>query len=538
MKNNKKPASAVRRIRNSGYSDAGASYQKRALKGFHASSGSPVDDINENNYTLRQRSRMLYMASPIATSAIHTNRTNVIGVGLQLKSRIDRNVLKMTDDEADEWQHIAEREFNLWASKKQCCDDTGVNNFYEMQQVALTCWLMSGDVFALINRVKPRNMCPYSLRIHLVEADRISTPSTNNVYPGISTTGTARNGNKILDGVEVDSNGMIQAYYVRNTYPESFTFVNQDATTRWQRVRAYGEKTGLPNILHIMESERADQYRGVPYLAHVIEPVLQIRRYTEAEVTAAIIESFFTAFIKTESDADVMPYNETGPDNISTDPNEYEMGPGTINIMQPGEDITFGDPKRPASGFVNFERALCEQIGAALEVPADLLLKSFNNTYSSSRAALLEAWKAFHMRRTWFANDFCDPIYEMWMSEAVARGRINAPGFFTDPILRAAYLGCDWVGPSQGQLDPVKEMNAEILAISHGLTTHEAAATRLNGSQFDRNIEQLVQENTKLKEARDVLGYSSGFANGGGDNNANQNSQDQETGNGDESDDE
>ena len=526
----KRPASASRRIRNSGYSEAGASYSKRALKGFHAHSGSPVDDINENNYTLRQRSRMLYMASPIATSAIHTNRTNVIGVGLQLKSRIDRNVLQMTDEEADAWQHQIEREFNLWAMRKQNCDDIGVNNFYEMQQVALTCWLMSGDVFALINRVKPRNMCPYSLRIHLIEADRISTPSTSHVYPGISTTGRAANGNKILDGVEVDSNGMIQAYHIRNTYPESFNFANQDAQTKWQRVRAYGSKTGLPNILHIMESERADQYRGVPYLAHVIEPVLQIRRYTEAEVTAAIIESFFTAFIKTESDAGQMPFNETGPDNISADPNEYEMGPGTINVMKPGEDITFGDPKRPASGFVNFERALCEQIGAALEVPADLLLKSFNNTYSSSRAALLEAWKAFHMRRTWFANDFCDPIYEMFVAEAVARGRINAPGFFTDPIIRAAYLGCDWVGPSQGQLDPVKEMNAEVMAISHGLTTHEAAATRLNGSQFDRNIEQLIQENKKLREARDELGYGSGFANGGGDNNANVQKQESDEG--------
>lgn len=526
----KRPALAGRRIRNSGYSEAGASHYKRALKGFNVHSGSPVDDINENNYTLRQRSRILYMASPIATSAINTNRTNVIGVGLHLKSRIDRNVLQMTDEEADAWQHQIEREFNLWAMRKQNCDDIGVNNFYEMQQVALTCWLMSGDVFALINRVKPRNMCPYSLRIHLIEADRISTPSTTNVYPGISTTGKAANGNKILDGVEIDSNGMIQAYHIRNTYPNSFNFANQDAPTKWQRVLAYGQKTGLPNVLHIMESERADQYRGVPYLAHVIEPVLQIRRYTEAEVTSAIIESFFTAFVKTEADPTELPFNEVGLDNISTDQNEYEMGPGTINVMKPGEDITFGDPKRPASGFSAFERALCEQIGAALEVPADLLLKSFNNTYSSSRAALLEAWKAFRMRRTWFANDFCDPIYEMWMAEAVARGRINAPGFFTDPILRAAYLGCDWVGPSQGQLDPVKEMNAEVMAIQHGLTTHEAAATRLNGSQFDRNIEQLIQENKKLREARDELGYGSGFANGGGDSNANVQKQESDEG--------
>lgn len=52
------------------------------------------------------------------------------------------------------------------------------------------------------------------------------------------------------------------------------------------------------------------------------------------------------------------------------------------------------------------------------------------------------------------------------MSEAVARGRIYAPGFFQNPAIRAAYLGSEWLGPSQGQLDPVKEITAEILACS------------------------------------------------------------------------
>lgn len=59
------------------------------MKGFNAPSGSAHEDIDFNNYTMRQRARMLYMAAPIATSAIKTNRTNVVGVGLRLKSRID-----------------------------------------------------------------------------------------------------------------------------------------------------------------------------------------------------------------------------------------------------------------------------------------------------------------------------------------------------------------------------------------------------------------------------------------------------------------
>ena len=166
------------------------------------------------------------------------------------------------------------------------------------------------------------------------------------------------------------------------------------------------------------------------------------------------------------------------------------MGPGQINIMEPGEDVTFADPKRPASGFNTFLRAICEQVGAALEIPADLLLKSFNSSYSASRAALMEAWKAFRMRRKWFVDDFCTPVYEIWLSEAVARGRISAPGFFADPAIRAAYLGAEWIGPSQGQLDPTKEITAEILAIGEGITTREQATIRLNGGQWDANVDQ------------------------------------------------
>ena len=42
-----------------GYSEAGASVTRRALKGFVPDSGSPNEDINRNNATLRQRARML-----------------------------------------------------------------------------------------------------------------------------------------------------------------------------------------------------------------------------------------------------------------------------------------------------------------------------------------------------------------------------------------------------------------------------------------------------------------------------------------------
>lgn len=493
-----------KRPANKGYGDAGASYLKKALKGFLAASGSPREDIDAHNYTLRQRARMLYMAAPVATSAIKTNRTNVIGCGLQLKSRINREKLGMTPEQAKEWQRKAEEEFEIWCGNKMNCDATGVNNFYTAQQLALASSLVSGDVIILLKHEEPTALNPYGLRFHIIEADRVSTPTrltAGSSYFANMTQGETEAGNRIYDGIEVDKNGRIVAYHIRNTYP----FQQTADLTEWTRVLARGEETGLPNVLHIMETERPEQYRGVSYLAQVIEPLLQMRRYTDSELTAAVVESFFTAFIKTEADPNAMPFGEVGGDDVtevSDDPSEYEMGPGQINIMKPGEDVVFGDPKRPAGGFDGFIVAISKQVGAALEIPADLLLKSFNASYSASRAALLEAWKAFKMRREWFVDDFCRPLYEVWMAEAVARGRIIAPGFFSDPAVRAAWLGSEWIGPTQGQLDPVKEITAEQLACENGFSTREQSTIRLNGGTYEANVEQLTDENARLAKAQ------------------------------------
>lgn len=483
-----------------GYSEAGASHTKRALKGFTAASGSPQEDIDWNNYTMRQRGRILYMASPVATGAIKTNRTSVVGVGLRLKSQVDREVLGLSPEAAKQWQWDTEREWALWADKKRACDATGVNNFYAMQQLALQAWLMSGDVFALFQQKETTGTAPYGLRIQLIEADRVSTPLKPGMPPGpFFTQGKAQNGNVIYDGVEVDKNSAITAYHICNTYPFEITAEKRD----WQRVEAYGERTGLPNILHVMSAERPGQYRGVTYLAPVIEQLLQLRRYTESELMGALVQSFFTAWIKTTTDPSLLPINEVGNDHteVSVDQNEYEMGPATVLHLAENEEVAFGNPNVPTSGFGQFVDALCKQIGAALELPAEVLLKSFNSNYSASRAAIMEAWSAFKMRRQWFVDDFCRPVYEVWLTEAVARGRIHAPGFWSDPAIRAAWCGARWIGPAQGQLDPTKEVKAAIMAVDRGFKTHEQVTTEMDGGDWEENVEQLERENALLKNA-------------------------------------
>lgn len=506
------------RPQNSGYSDAGASWTRRALKGFIPNSNSPNEDINWNNMTLRQRSRMLYMSTPVAASAIDTNRTKVIGVGLTLKPTVNRQILGISPEAAKNWQRQTEAEFKLWAGKKQNCDALGVNNFKNLQQLGLKSWLMNGDAFAVIQRERPTRMNPYSLRIHLIEADRVSTPDafkggygSYGVTDGKVPSGKPGAGNSIYDGVEVDKSGRIAAYYICSGYPFE---AHADGLLTWTRVEAYGSRSGMPNILQIMDSERAEQYRGVPYLSKIIEPLLQIRRFTESELTAALIQSFFTAWIETKSNPAEMPMGEVGagdvdgvpaenPDeeNLSHSDNEYEMGPGTVLHLAEDETVHFGNPNIPTTGFDTFVKVMCRMMGAALEIPEEVLLKEFNSSYSASRAALLEAWEAFDMRRSWFVDSFCQPVYELWLAEAVALGRIKAPGFFDDPLVRDAWCGSRWIGPVQGSLDPQKEANAYITLINNGLMTHEQASTQLGNGDFEENVDQLKRENELLKDA-------------------------------------
>ena len=87
------------------------------------------------------------------------------------------------------------------------------------------------------------------------------------------------------------------------------------------------------------------------------------------------------------------------------------------------------------------------------------------------------------MQREWFAGDFCQAVYEEWFSEAVAKGRISAPGYFSDPIIKKAYTGCTWNGPARTNLNPVQEVSAAVKRVEAGFSTaeQETAQMKISG---------------------------------------------------------
>ena len=101
----------------------------------------------------------------------------------------------------------------------------------------------------------------------------------------------------------------------------------------------------------------------------------------------------------------------------------------------------------------------------------------------------------------WFVNDFCQPIYELFLTEAVANGRIYAPGFLNDPAVKYAWANAEWNGPAQGQLDPVKEATAAKIRVEQGFSTRERETVEINGGDFEGNVNQAKMENEKMEKS-------------------------------------
>jgi lambda family phage portal protein len=303
----------------------------------------------------------------------------------------------------------------------------------------------------------------------------------------------------MVDGVELDSDGVPVAYHFCSRHPDD---MGRGGSGEWRRYDVGMSATGTPMILHLYRQMRPDQVRGAPFLSPVIDALKQLGDYADAEIRAAVISAMFTVFIKQETPEDgqnsIVGTNDA---TANVDPKtEIQLGNGAIVDLGPGEEPVFADPTRPNPAFDAFVKATCRHIGVALEIPIELLLKSFGTSYSASRAALEMAWQMFRSRRSWLAWNFCQPVYEWVITEAVASGRLAAPGFFSDPIVREAWLGSDWIGPARIQLDPQKEASADLIDIGMGTKTRQQVILERTGGDFVTKHLQLAKEQ-KMRDA-------------------------------------
>lgn len=465
---------------------AGGSLVRNQTSNWLPYNGSPDADMQTDRRFLRGRSRDMQRNMPLARGAINTVVTSAVGTGLALRVRIDADELGLEKKAARDWQINTEKEFSLWADNARMCDAESTLTFAGLQSLAFRSALESGDVFAPLPMIA-RNGLPYELKVQLVEADRV----VNKDY--------APDSDLMYGGIERDKFGSPVKYHIARKHPGGNFMVGAN---EWDIIPAFGTVTGRRNVLHLFDKLRPGQGRGIPYLAPVVETLKQLSDYTDGELRAALVSSLFTVFVKSDNGLGL----DVGSDGLASKSpantgDVTKLGSGAIVDLAPGESVETANPGRPNPAFDGFVLALLRQVGVALELPFEVLVKHFNSSYSASRAALLEAWRYFKGRRAWLATMFCQPVYEAFMDEAVANGRIDAPGYFDDPAIRAAYLRTNWVGDSQGQIDPLKEVMAAKQRLALLLTTYSDETAALSGEDWADVISRREYEEELIDEA-------------------------------------
>lgn len=464
----------------------GARVDRAALSRYMPTAGSPNTDIIRDLPMLRSRSRDQMRNAPVALGALNTKVNSVVGTGLSCTPAIKSALLGLSEEEATAWAAETKAKFDIWADSPDCSLDRRLN-FYGVQDLTYRSMLESGDIFVLTPRVTRAGKSA-KLALQLIEADRVCNPNG------------AQNTETMVDGIELspETNEAI-AVQVAKRHP------GDAGPNSWERRAMRGDSTGRLNVIHIFDSLRPSQVRGVPWIAPIIEPLKQLGRWTDAELNAAVVSGMFAVFIKMDPEAFQDVFDEDAQGAIVEKGGSWsgEMESGKAVNLLPGEEVQTAAPGRPNPAFDPFWTAMVRQIGMALEMPFEVLTMHFQSSYSAARAALLMAWKAFRRNRDRLATYMCQPVYQLWLSDEVAEGRIQAPGFFASDLVRAAWCGAIWTGDGPGSIDPGKEVDAAGKRIEIGISTKDAESIAFDGLPWEAKHKQRVKEITA--ERRDGI---------------------------------
>lgn len=470
----------------SGYT--AARRDRNATKGWNARAGASADyDVLPDLDILRARSRDLVRNDPMARSAVTTKVAHVVGMGHVLRPEIDAKRLGLTPEQADAWEAEALDIWTDWAWSSDC-DITRHQTFAELEDLVYRSRLQSGDVF-VVRRFKRRKGRLLATALQVIEADLLSNP--NWVVDSETMAG----------GVEMDADGAPVAYHFADRHALDR---NRAGGTTWTRVPAY-DATGRKLVLHIHgPRDRPDMTRYAPMLAPVIEALKQRSRYTDAELMAAVVSACFAIGMESEDGdlSEALARLTSSSGKATADRAEINLEEaGLVYDLLPGEKIQSFAPGRPNPQFAPFIDAIAREVGAGTDLPQELLVKQFQASYSASKAAMEMAWLFMRADRELHVTQFCAPVYEDVITEAVARGLLKAPGLLSDPLRRQAWLGAVWMGPARPTIDPVKDATADEKYLEMGVTSLTRIAAERFGVDYRTVRHRRQMDGTDDREA-------------------------------------
>ncbi len=423
---------------------------------------------------LQDQSSELVRNEAVGSMILNNLELGSIGSGLKPNSSPDFEILGIKEVEASKWASKAEKLFSLWANSKECTLSKDMT-FNELEKLVFRSTLEFGDTVVLRREKKDSH---FPLCLQAFEGNRLGTP-------------IEKEGNEnIKEGVEISPiTGETKAFYLRNKETELDEFT-------YKKIKKLDDE-GNTQATIIKNTKRLSQNRGEPLLT-VVSPLIRVLgKYVKGELDISALSSYISFIVKSSDGSSVLPDHGVvgyGDDNKTQTPTATDLKPRSVISLNPGEDLSLLDPKRPNSSFQAFVDHIIGLIAAEVGLPAEALLSKFTSSYSASRASLLIAQRTYKSKREWIVNGLHNQVWAWFIESCVAKGHLNAPGFFENELIKQAYLSVTFTGSGCLQIDSAKEAQGMQALYDLGVTSKQEICKTM-GINYDTIISQRLKEN-------------------------------------------
>jgi lambda family phage portal protein len=432
-----------------------------------------------------ERAIDLVGSDPHAAGIVENLATLVVGSGLRPYPQLDPFATGLSREEIKTVSAQQKAAYRKWTAFA----DAGARMSFEaVEFLALRQFVQFGEFLFTVPMVD-RPGRPYYLALQPIHPLRLKTPV--DLY---------QQGN-IREGVEVGEYGEPTAYWIKRT--GSGNGYKADVSANFVRIPARaGHRL---KVIHCFYQTDAEQFRGYSFFAPAMKFLRDLSDYLDAELVSNIVTAAMAVFI--ESDA-ADPYTlatnqatitDTGykSDGSTYDQRYQELEPGAIMYGGAGQKPHLLAAQRPGATFGIFLKEIEKSISLGMNIPQPVLFKDFDGmSYAGYRSAMLEAWRVVTTRRKWLAQSLCQPCWTMLMEEAFLRGELSVGDFYEKMLDLCA---CDWVGHPKGQIEPLKEVQADVLEIQHNLKSREETLLE-RGRDLQTTFDQIEEEQEMMEE--------------------------------------
>ena len=199
--------------------------------------------------------------------------------------------------------------------------------------------------------------------------------------------------------------------------------------------------------------------------------------YLDAELLRKQTAAMVVAFVKRALADDVTPTEIAAAwGAVRQELGDLPMAslePGTVQYLNPGEDVSFNAPGDVGTSFLPFVSANLRAASGACGVLYEELSGDWSNTNDRTFRAAMNTFK--RSIQVWQFSlgvaQFCQPIWTRFVAYAVSSGAIKVPKSVTSRDLASV----DWLPQRHEYINPVQDIQATGLEMGLGLTSRTAA---------------------------------------------------------------